>query len=137
MDTNVVSELMAPNPSANVINWVVNQAASSLFFTTVGEAELRYGVELLPAGRRRDRLVAQIDGMLGVDFAGRILPFDRKSASAYASIAATRRAAGHPINHADCQIAAIALSEGATVVTRDEGGFQGCGLEVINPWSPE
>lgn len=85
-------------------------------------------------GRRRDRLLAEIEAMLNEDFAGRVLPFDRAAAQAYASIAAARRAAGHPISHADCQIAAIARSVGAPVVTRDADGFQGCGIDVINPW---
>ncbi len=135
LDTNVVSELIAPSPAASVINWVMNQTATSLYLTTISEAELRYGAELLPAGRRRDRLTAEIEEMLNVDFAGRILPFDRRAASAYATIAAARRSAGNPISYADCQIAAIARSEGAAVATRDEGGFHDCGIDVLNPWT--
>ncbi len=72
--------------------------------------------------------------MLRQSFAGRILPFDSDAARAYAVIAAERRAAGDPISQADCQIAAIALSRGAAVATRDASGFSGCGIEVINPW---
>ena len=110
LDTNVVSELMRPRPSADVIEWVARQAAPTQYFTTISEAELRYGVEILPTGRRRERLLAEIEGMLRKDFAGRILPFDREAAHVYAVIAAERRAAGHPISHADCQIAAVARS---------------------------
>ncbi len=103
--------------------------------TPITEAELRYGVEILPVGQRRDRLSAEIEGTLREDFAGRILPFDSAAAREFAVIAADRRAAGRPINQADCQIAAIARSRGARVATRDVGDFAGCGVEVMNPWS--
>ena len=135
LDTNVVSELMLPQPSARVIDWVARQPSYDMYISTVSEAELRYGAEVLPPGRRRERLMAEIEGMLSEDFAGRILPFDSEAAKAYAVIAAARRAAGRPIGHADCQIAAIARSLGAPVATRDADGFQGCGINVINPWA--
>ena len=137
LDTNVVSELMLPDPNVLVMDWVAGQAAASMYLSTVSEAELRYGVEILPAGERRNRLLGQVDGMLREDCAGRILPFDSTAAQAYAVIAAARRAAGRPINHADCQIAAIARCRGASVATRDVNGFEGSGIEVINPWIQE
>ena len=135
LDTNVVSELMRPNPSSRVMDWVAGQSVPRLFLSTVSEAELRYGVEILPAGERRTRLLDEVEGMLSEDFAGRILPFDRAAAHAYAVIAAARRAAGRPINHADCQIAAIARCRGASVATRDVAGFEGSGIDVIDPWA--
>ena len=91
LDTNVVSELMRPSPVGHVIAWVARQPASALYLTTISEAELRYGVEILPQGQRRERLRAEIEGMLRQDFLGRILPFDRDAARAYAVIAAARR----------------------------------------------
>ena len=135
LDTNVISELMLPSPNAGVVEWVARQVAPSLYLSTISEAELRYGVETLPTGQRRDGLLAEVEGMLGEDFAGRVLPFDRGAAQAYALIAAGRRAAGHPISHADCQIAATARSLRASVATRDVSDFEGCGIEVIDPWS--
>ena len=134
LDTNVVSELMRPNPSSRVVAWVAQQAVTNLYLSTVSEAELRYGVEILPTGQRRDRLLAEVEGMLREDFAGRLLSFDSDAAQAYARVAAGRRAAGRPINHADCQIAAIARSRQAGVATRDVEGFEGCGIDVANPW---
>ena len=107
----------------------------ALFLSTVREAELRYGVEILPAGERRTRLLDEVEGMLSEDFAGRILPFDSAAARAYAVIAAARRAAGRPINHADCQIAAIARCRGASVATRDVADFEGSGIDLIDPWA--
>ena len=134
LDTNVVSELMRPNPNSNVVDWVAGQATLDLHLSTVSEAELLYGIEILPPGGRRDRLLAEVEGMLREDFDGRILPFDSAAARAYAVIAAARRAAGRPINHADCQIAAIARCRDASVATRDVDDFEETGIEVINPW---
>ncbi|MCY3504908.1 MAG: type II toxin-antitoxin system VapC family toxin [Chloroflexi bacterium] len=134
LDTNVVSELTRLVPNGTVLEWLARQPPSELFFTTVSEAELRYGVEILPAGRRRATLAASIERTLRQNFAGRILPFDTDAARTYATIAAARRAAGNAIGQADCQIAAIARARGAGVATRDVAGFSGCGIEVINPW---
>ena len=137
LDTNVVSELMLPVPNASVVDWVAGQAASNLYLSTVTEAELRFGVEILPTGARRDRLLAVVEGILTEDFAGRILPFDSAAARAYALVAAARRAQRRSVDHADCQIAAIALSLGASVATRDTGDFEGGGIEVVNPWASQ
>ena len=134
LDTNVVSELMRPSPATGVIDWVSRQVGLSLYVSSISEAELRYGIEILPEGHRR-KLRAAVEGLFREDFAGRILPFDSDAARAYAVLAAERRAAGLPISQADCQIAAITRSVGASVATRDTGGFQGCGIGVINPWS--
>ena len=128
---------MRPGPDVSVVDWVAGQAAINLYLSAVSEAELRYGVEMLPTGARRDRLLAEVEGMLREDFAGRVLPFDSAAAQAYAAIAAARRAAGRPVNHADCQVAAIARSRGASVATRDMADFEGSGIDVINPWTDE
>ncbi len=90
LDTNVVSELMRPSPVASVIEWVALQAAPSLYLSAITEAELRYGVEILPVGQHRDRLRGEIEGMLREDFARRVLPFDRSTAQAYAVISGGR-----------------------------------------------
>lgn len=74
-------------------------------------------------------------GILREDMTGRILPFDSAAARAYATIAATRRTAGRPIAEADCQIAAIALAHGGPVATRNTPDFEGCGIDLINPWT--
>lgn len=134
IDTNVISELMRPEPSRVVLDWFAAQESIELFFSAVSEAELRTGAAILPAGKRRDSLTAIIDSMIEEDFAGRVLPFDSAAAKAYAVIAATRRAAGRPIMEADCQIAAIASVQGAAVATRNVTDFDGCGITIIDPW---
>ena len=135
LDTNVVSELthLAPNPS--VINWLDAQAAEDVFLSAITEAELRFGVAILPEGRRRERLAFEIENMLREDFERRILPFDSFAARMFAEIAADRRAIGKPISDADCQVAAIARCYGAAVATRNVVDFEHCGIEIINPWS--
>ena len=137
LDTNVISELMRPKPDSGVADWVARQAVPDLYVSAISEAELRYGAEVLPKGRRRNGILDEIEGMLREDFGGRVIPFDSYAAKAYAAIAAARRAAGRPISHADCQIAAIARALGASVATRDVDGFEECGIEVINPWTGE
>jgi predicted nucleic acid-binding protein len=134
LDTNVLSELLRPTPAPQVEAWLAAQDGASVYFTAVGEAELRHGVALLPAGRRRDALAEAIEGMLDDDFRDRILPFNREAARAYAAIAAANRAAGRPVSQLDCQIAAIARAHGASVATRNTGDYEGCGVAVIDPW---
>ncbi len=135
LDTNVVSELMREDSAPEVRAWFFQQSPSDVFLSAVTEAELRYGVEIMPAGRRRDSLATALEGFVERDLAGRVLSFGTTAAKAYATIAAERRAAGRPIGQADCQIAAIARSLGASVATRDTRGFEGCGVDLINPWA--
>jgi len=137
IDTNVVSELMRAKPDPKVLTWFAGHAADTLFLTAVSEAELRTCAAILPAGQRRDRLVGAIDAMIDQDFAGRILPFDSSAARCYAEIAAARRGAGQPIMDADCQIAAIVRAFGAAISTRNFKEFEGCAIEVNNPWDNE
>lgn len=134
LDTNVVSELMRAEPAGAVLAWFGAQDAAALFLSAISEAELRAGVAVLPAGRRRETLLAAVDAVTEQDFAGRLLPFDSAAARAYADVHARRRAAGRPIAEADCQIAAIAAARGLAVATRNTGDFQGCGIAVIDPW---
>ena len=135
LDTNVVSELMREQPQAEVMAWMDRQLTDNLYVTAVTEAEIRTGIAILPDGERQRGLAAAAERAFGVRFAERILPFGSDAARAYAVIAAARRAPGHPISQADCQIAAIARSIGAAVATRDVNGFEGCGIDVINPWA--
>ncbi|MYE60234.1 MAG: type II toxin-antitoxin system VapC family toxin [Alphaproteobacteria bacterium] len=137
IDTNVVSELMRPTPAPAVMAWFSRQDSADLYLTAVSEAELCAGAALLPAGRRRDRLAAEVDAVVREDFAGRVLPLDSAAARAYAAIAASRRSVGRPILEADCQIAAIARARDAAVATRNGADFEHCGIAVIDPWADD
>ena len=135
LDTNVVSELIRKTPDPAVETWAAGRSLEGLFFSAVGEAELRYGAAILPAGRRRKSLVSDIERMLRDAFEDRILPFDSDAARAYAGIAAARRSTGCPIGSADCQIAAIARSRDMAVATRNVRDFEALGVEVVDPWT--
>lgn len=134
LDTNVLSELMRPAPAARVIEWMAGQTPTSLYTTSITQAEILHGLMLLPVGRRRVGLEAAATAMFNEDFAGRILGFGTDAASTYAQVAAQRRGAGRPISHYDAQIAAIARSTGATIATRNRADFAGCGVTLVDPW---
>lgn len=135
LDTNVASELMRPKPASEVADWISERDATEMFLTAVSEAELLYGIAIIPAGRRRDMLATAMTRWLDLGFSERILPFDSSAAHAYAEIASEKRLAGRPIGEADCQIAAISRSRGAVLVTRNVRDFEGTGVNVVNPWS--
>lgn len=135
LDTNVVSELIRRSPDLAVRFWAASQALEDLFFSAVGEAELRYGAAILAAGRRKDTLIGDIERMLRAAFDNRILPFNSAAARAYADVAATRRSLGRPVPATDCQIAAIARANSMAIATRNVRDFEDMGIEVIDPWT--
>ena len=135
IDTNVASELMRPAPSPTVDAWIAGQDAEAMYLTAVSEAELLYGVAIMPAGKRRNAVEAAMREWLALGFAQRILPFDSAAARAYAEIASGCRRAGRPIGEADCQIAAISRSRGAVLVTRNVRDFERTEVEIIDPWA--
>ena len=136
LDTNVLSELMRAEPAEPVVRWMAAQPGEVLYTTTIAQAEILYGVMLLPAGKRRGAFEAAVDAMFSEDFAGRILPFGGAAALSYAHIASSRQRAGNPISSFDAQIAAITHSAGASLATRNVKDFAHCGIEVVDPWKP-
>ncbi|GGA81205.1 plasmid stability protein StbB [Nitratireductor aestuarii] len=135
LDTNVVSEPLRPSPDTTVVAWIDAQPVETLYLSAMTVAELRAGVAVLPAGRRRERIQDYLEtGVLPL-FAGRILPFDLLCASAYADILSTARRGGKAIATADAIIAATARANGLVVATRDVSPFAAAGLKVINPWA--
>lgn len=134
LDTNVLSELMKPEPDPKVASWVSVKPKASLFISTVTQAEILYGLSLLSDGKRKDNLEMAARTMFAEDFRGRILPFDTHAAASYAEIASTRQLSGQPISQFDVQIAAIARSRGGSVATRNVEDFVKCGIDVMNPW---
>ena len=135
LDTNVVSELMKVSPSGPVMGWWRSRPGGELFISALTQAEILYGIELLPGGKRRNLLEQAAQEMFTEYFGGRILPFDSDAAREFARIALARRNAGRPISQTDAQIAAIARSRGASVATRNIEDFVDCGIAVVNPWT--
>lgn len=134
LDTNVLSEEMKPAPDAAVHRWLLGQNAGDLFTTAVTEAEIRLGIAILPDGKRKQELETAASRILAL-FDGRILPFDSAAAPEFARIVAERRRMGRPVADFDAQIAAITLSRGMTLATRNGPDFVGTGLAVIDPWT--
>lgn len=134
LDTNVVSEPLRPAPDPRVAAWIDAQPLETLFLAAITVAELRAGVALLPAGKRRSGLQESLETRVLPLFAGRVLAFDLGCTQAYAALVAKARASGLAIASADGYIAAVAVAHGLAVATRDTGPFEAAGAAVINPW---
>lgn len=134
LDTNVLSELLRPEPEEKVMSWFRKQSRSMMFTTAITRGEMLFGIRLLPDGQRKDKLHAKISEIFSVSLVGRVLDYDSDAADAFANIAAGRRAVGQPVSQADLMIAGIARSRGAALATRNVRDFESCGIELINPW---
>ena len=134
LDTNVLSEMMRPEPNPSVWDWLSGTQATDLFTTAICQAEILAGLAVMANRKRRAGLETLARSIFLDDFDGRLLPFDSAAAAAYAEIfAACRTARGMP-SLPDRLIAAIALSRHASVVTRNVKDFARCGVPIINPW---
>jgi predicted nucleic acid-binding protein len=134
LDTNVISETMRERPSRAVLAWLDSQLDANLCTASVVIAELFSGIECMPVGRKQQILRKSIERAITEKFGGRVLPFNLASARQFAEIVASRRRTGRPIHEMDAEIAAIALSNRATLATRDVGDFADCQVNVVNPW---
>jgi predicted nucleic acid-binding protein len=134
LDTNVISALMQRDVDPLVVAWLDAQPSESIWTTSITVFEVRFGLEILAAGRRR-RLLEAFRKALEEDFEGRIVPFDEASAQFAGRIAAARRRVGRTIETRDVQIAAIAAARKATIATRNVRHFEGLELDLIDPWS--
>jgi len=135
IDTNVLSELMRPQPSSVVLKWFEQHKDIDFYTSAITQAELLLGVALLPSGKRRDSIADAIERMFEQNFDGHCFPFDDLAAHEYAVLVAERTRAGLPISTEDAQIAAIALRHGYTLATRNTKDFLNiAGLKLIDPW---
>jgi predicted nucleic acid-binding protein len=134
LDTNVLSELVRPEPDQGVLDWLDALDAGRVATSAITVAELLYGVARLPEGRRKQRLAAAIGELIDQDLAGRVHPFDKPAAQHYGQLVDERERAGMPISVADAQIAAICRALGATLATRNTSDFEDTGVKLIDPW---
>jgi len=136
LDTNVLSELMRPMPDPNVVRWLDAWPEWDVWISAVTVAEIRFGILLLPAGKRKELLADLAEQMFLEDFSDRCLPFDCEAAVEYALIVTERNRQGRPISIEDAQIAAIAGTAGLTLATRNTKDFSGIkGLKLVDPWA--
>lgn len=136
LDTNVISEVVRPSPSAEVIEWLNLQESADLYVTTITLGEISYGVEVLPDGNRRSSLSRAVNQFVDQAFGDRVLVFDRDSAYEYGQLMAGRRKLGRPLSAPDGQIAAITRRHRFQLATRNLKDFEECGIGLINPFLP-
>ena len=134
VDTNVISETLRQQPDPAVVRWMDAQSIETLYLSAVTVAELRYGIAVLPEGRKRQVLHSGLEQSVLPLFEGRILPFDGAAAESYAELMAAARRRGRGVSAADGYIAATAHAAGLMVATRDTSPFEAVGLAVVNPW---
>ncbi len=134
-DTNVLSELTRLVPSPKVLAWVDQLDESEIHVAAITKAEVKYGLEVMPEGKRRYELEKTYERLFTTLLFRRVLPFDDHSTSYFARLAAIAEKRGRGISTADLQIAATALYYNATVATRNVHHFDHEGLAVINPWT--
>ncbi|MCE2724771.1 MAG: type II toxin-antitoxin system VapC family toxin [bacterium] len=135
LDTNVLSEVTRTKPAPQVLAWINDLRATTVYVSSVTEAELLLGVALLPAGKRRNTLAAQVGTLLTTFFPQRCLPFDSRAAAHYTQIVSHRQRIGRPISTEDAQIAAITISRGYQLATRNISDFANIeALSIVNPW---
>ena len=134
LDTNVLSALMLDPVDEAVVAWLDHQPRISIWTTSITLFELRYGIEALPAGRRRSRLQQAVERLLNEKIEHRIAGFDEAAANATAILAADRRRAGRPGDLRDGMIAGIIMACHATLATRNVRHFMDLSIAVVDPW---
>jgi hypothetical protein len=135
LDTNVLSALMRAEPDRPVVRWLDRLAAESIWTTSITVFEVRFGLEVLPAGERKAALQHAFDQVISEDLRGRVLDFDAGAASVAGEISAKLRALGRPVDMRDAQIAGIIAARRATLATRNVRHFVDAGIPVIDPWN--
>jgi len=137
LDTNVLSALMRDEPDQRVVEWLDGQAAASTWITSITVFEIRFGLALLPDGRRRRALGQAFEGLLADDLGSRILSFDAAAAAQAATLAASRQRMGIVVDIRDTLIAGIGLARRASIATRNLRHFEGLAVPVVSPWGEE
>ncbi|HMF02396.1 MAG TPA: type II toxin-antitoxin system VapC family toxin, partial [Terriglobia bacterium] len=121
-------------PDTAVVRWLDRQPAESIWITSITLFEARFGLALLPSGRRRQRLESEFDRLLHEDLENRVLDFDGAAATEAATLAAVRQKSGRPVDMRDTQIAGIALARHATLATRNVRHFADLEIPIVDPW---
>jgi toxin FitB len=134
LDTNVVSEPMKARPNAGVLSWLAQVDEDSVFLSVVTITELRYGIERVATGKRRERLEGWLRKDLTSRFGERILPVDLEVADACGRLVARSETVGRPIEARDAFIAATAEVRGLTLVTRNVSDFEATVKDIVTPW---
>jgi toxin FitB len=137
LDTNVISELMRPEPSPAVLAWIDGAGVEGLAISAVSRWQIRYGLALLPEGQRRDGLALRFDALVADLFGAGVYDLTSAAAERCASIMAQKRAMGESLDDhlPDAMIAGIAAQAGLSVATRNRAEFRNCGIRLVDPWA--
>jgi predicted nucleic acid-binding protein len=136
LDSNVLSEFMTDHPDNRVINWLDRQPRTSVWTTSVSVFEIRFGLQTMPLGKRKDALTLVFERLLSHTIQGRIAGFDHAAAEQAAELGAIRQKRGRPGELRDTMIAGIVLASHATLATRNVRHFEDIAASVVNPWEP-
>ena len=134
LDTNVISEWVKPRPDVHVISWLADVDEDRVFISVASFAEIRHGIELMPAGRRRARLGTWLSEELPERFEGRILTIDQPVAETWGVVMARGQKAGLTLGSIDAFFAATAQAHGLTLVACNVSDFQSIGVSILDPW---
>jgi len=134
LDTNVISELVAPKPNLGVIDWLDGLDQESVFLSVITIGELKRGIEKLNDLHRKRTLSDWLTGDLLIRFGDQVLPIDVSVILTWGSLVADMEAIGKPIPAIDSLLAATAVQFGLTLVTRNVRHFEGAGISLFNPW---
>jgi hypothetical protein len=128
---------MSQTPDKQVIDWLDKQPRTSVWITSVTVLEIRFGLQVMPLGKRRAALVQAFETILLDKIDRRIAPFDAASAHLAGNLLAVRHKKGRPGDLRDTMIAGIVLACKATLATRNTSLFEDLSVPVINPWASE
>jgi len=134
LDTNIISEMMKAAPSVQVLKWMNQQKSVQLAISTITIAEIEYGINVLPDGKRRRYLEKAFSQTVNESFKHRIFSFDESAAVLYGKWMGKRKNSGRPASLLDGQIAAVALANKMTLATRNIRDFENSGLKLVNPF---
>jgi predicted nucleic acid-binding protein len=133
LDTNVLSAVMRQEPDANVVTWLDKQSRTSVWTTSITALEIRFGLQIMAAGKRRSLLLEAFEGLLD-KMGHRIAPFDEDAATQAANLMASRKRKGRPVELRDTMIAGIVVARHATLATRNVVHFEDLSVPLVNPW---
>lgn len=135
LDTNVLSALMQQQPDPQVVVWLDDQPAESIWISSITLFEARYELALLASSQRKKVLQERLEQLLQDDLENRVALFDSNAATQAAQLAAERKARGRPVDMRDTFIAGIAMARRATLATRNTRHFDDLSVPVVNPWT--
>ena len=133
LDTNVLSALMRQTPDAKVVDWLDRQPRTSVWTTAITVLEVRFGLQIMPAGKRQSALIQAFEGVLE-RIGGRVAAFDVAAAREAGDLMASRHKKGRPGDLRDTIIAGIVISQHGTLATRNTAHFEDTPVPLINPW---